>query len=155
MSRILIVLLTAVLCTPDALLAQSEMGDTAVLGRELRTFDAALLKAEQQQDTAAVLRLIAPDFVWVSFSGGFFGRSSRISAVTRGVRAPASPEVGPSRAQWITEDVAMLITTQRQQLGFGAERQPRDVRATRVYRRRSDGWELVGQFATEVAQRNQ
>src|SRR5688572_13226118 len=155
MSRILIILLTVAFCTRGPLLAQKELGDTAALGRELRSFDAALLKAEQQQDTAAMLRLIAPDFVWVSFSGGLFGRSGRISAVMRGVRAPATPEVGTSRAQWITGDVAMLITTQRQQLGSGAEQQLRDLRTTRVYRRRSDGWELVGQFATEVSSRNQ
>src|SRR5687767_15530541 len=99
MGRILFVSLAVLLSTQDVLLAQSEVGDTAALGRELRSFEALLLNAEQRQDTTAMLRLIAPDFVWVSFSGGFFGRSGRISAVAPGVRTPAMPEVGVSRAQ--------------------------------------------------------
>lgn len=151
MSRILVCALAAVFCMSDPLRAQTNTGDTATLGSQLRGFDALLLQAEQQRDTMTILHLIAPDFLWVSFSGGFFGRSGRVSAVTRGVRTVATPEMGASRAQWVTRDVAMLVSTQRQELGHGAERRPRDVRTTGLYRRRDNRWELVGQFATQVA----
>lgn len=145
LSTLLLVLTSATLVH-----AQATPPDREALLRELRAFDAALLQAEQEQDTEAMARLVAPEFIWVTYQGVVYDRRERLGAVAGGRRTPATPEVLSETARWVTSDVAVLLATHRQVIGRDAGRRARDVRSTRVYRRKAGGWELVAQHATEV-----
>lgn len=151
--RITLWFIVAAVVLPGSLAeAQHQSGrsrlDSTSLSRELAAVDGALLAAEIQMDTAAVARLLAPDFVWTSPEGVVWHRENRLGALLRGRRQPRSQQVLREELQSLSPDIALAVRRVRLISGEGATVRDRVVVMTRVYRRRAGTWEVAAQHAS-------
>jgi hypothetical protein len=128
------------------------VGDS-VIPAEVMAADARRAAAEAARDTAALRRLLAPEFYWVAPDGELLGPAARLYRIARGLRATDSiVELGRPLVRRLADSL-VLVTHASVVWGTrgGASTAGAPLRVTKLYARRGGEWLLLFQQGTPLA----
>ncbi|HEX8365189.1 MAG TPA: nuclear transport factor 2 family protein [Allosphingosinicella sp.] len=113
----------------------------------LRAANAAYDRAIVAGDRAALERILAPDYVYISPEAAVRNRAATIAQLTSGQIRIASAGSEDVQVRWLGE-VALVTGRFRAQVTMGGNSFPNDERYTSLWTRDEAGWQLRHEHAS-------
>lgn len=110
----------------------------------------ALNQASVHVDVAALERLYADDYVFVTYRGTIENKSHQIELFKSGVMKFSERTPSEVNVRMFGNDMAVIVYRRHQQATVGGAPRPEDVRVTNVWLRRSGRWQLVSGQVTPI-----
>ena len=117
----------------------------------LRAANAAYDRAIVAGDRAALERILALDYVYISPEAAVRDRAATIAQLTSGALRIASPGSEDVLIRWLG-DTAVVTGRFRAQVTMGGRTFPNDERYTSLWTRGEDGWQLRHEHASTAPQ---
>lgn len=112
----------------------------------LRALDSATLRA----DSAALERLYADDYVFVTYRGTIESKRHQIELIKSGTMRFTERTPSELNVRLFGEDMAVVVYRRHQQATVAGAARPSDVRVTGVWLKRGGRWQIVSGQVTPI-----
>ena len=118
-------------------------------GEVLEALD-ALNSATLRGDSAALDRLYADDYVFVTYRGTIENKQHQIELLKSGTMKFTERTASEINVRVFGDDMAIVVYRRRQQATVGGASRPSDVRVTNVWSKTQGRWQLLSGQVTPI-----